>query len=1492
MSRRRFSFLLSFLFCFWLSSQWARGQVLISEFMASNTKTLKDEDGDFSDWIELFNTSNAPVDLKGWSLTDDPLNLGKWKFPQATLGPGEHLVVFASNKNRASSGLNFHTNFKLGTSGDYLGLVAPDGTNIVSQYAPAYPAQIPDVSFGLGIAFTKSTLVATNAVGTVTVPLDGSLGSAWTYPEFNDSAWTRGQSGFGFASPPPAAPQTAGALAIQTSGLIGYWPLNESSGTAATNLANPLLPLNYTNAPTLAQAGLRTPEFEGFDASNNSPKLDGVNDFITARASLLNNLTAFTLSGWIKPTALNLSRSGLWGQYGAIEFGFVDPGNLQIWTAGGGSLTVNYPYPINEWHCLTATGDGEELRIYIDGQLVDAGGDPALNYGSSAFPFNVGGGGIFDTSANWFKGQVDEIAVYSRALSPDEIAQIYLAAKSPSLSYGGLVRTDISAAMRGVNSSAYARFPFVLSDAANLSFATLRMNCDDGFVAWLNGVEVARKNAPFTPEWDSSATAARNGAVGLRTEEFNLSSQIGLLHPGLNVLAIQGLNMAASDADFLILPELVATSVSLDTNAFRYFTVPTPGALNGAGATNLGPAILSVVHTPAIPADGDDLVVTAKALKTLAPVASLKLTYRVMFSNEVQVAMFDDGGHGDGLAGDGIYGARIPAAASQPGQMVRYFLTSADTAGRTNRWPPYADKLNSPQYLGTVVQDPSLTNLLPVLHWFVQSPSAADGTTGTRCSLFFDGIFYDNVFANIHGQSSTGFPKKSYNINMNTGFHFAYDPNESAVKGFNLLTTYPDKAHMRNMLAYGTYRDAGSPYHIVKPMRVQQNGKFFSDAHFVEDGDADYLQRVGLDPNGALYKMYDTLSSASAGEKKTRKFENTADLATLITSLGQSGTAKTRYIYDNVNIPAMVNYLAAMIVTGNVDCCHKNYYAYRDSEGTGEWEFLPWDQDLSFGRNWTGSLAYFDDHMYYDNPLYIGGNNTLIAALFAIPAVKDMYLRRLRTLTDDLLQPPGTPVGELKYEAQMDKWFDLISPDAALDFAKWATWGTKQTMAQALSIMKTQYMTLRRSYVYKTLVGPSSIPPAQTNNLILVFGDLDFNPASGRQEEEYLQVKNTNRVAVDISGWKLEGDITHVFKPGTVLPATNSLYLSPNVVAFRARSSGPRGNQGLFIQGNYKGQLSARGGTVLLTDPTGRAVQSLTFAGAPTPAQLGLRIIEIMASPLPPPAGSPFTVDDFEYLVLKNIGAVPLSLDGVHFSSGVNFIFPPGAGKSLAAGAKIYLVKNPEAFIGRYGNGLSLAGPFLGSLKTKGEQLRLDDAAGEKVVDFAYQTSWFANVAERGYSLVAADETIAWDQWGQMDSWKASDRAGGTAAQSDFAQWRLNYFTATELADPAISGDTADPDHDGLNNSQEFISGTDPRDAQSFLKVEPVFAAGGSFTLRFQAAANKSYSLVYRDSLTAGAWVRLTDFPAGAARPLEFNVVLPPGNSERFYRLATPSLNP
>ncbi len=136
-----------------LLSCGAQGPVL-TEFMASNTRTLADESGRFPDWIEIHNASETRLDLKGWYLTDDPQNLQKWVFPTTQIEPFAYGVVFAKGSDEFgenSPAKSLRVPFKLRRKGEYIALVQPDGVTVVSAFGSAnqnYPEQRSDVSYG------------------------------------------------------------------------------------------------------------------------------------------------------------------------------------------------------------------------------------------------------------------------------------------------------------------------------------------------------------------------------------------------------------------------------------------------------------------------------------------------------------------------------------------------------------------------------------------------------------------------------------------------------------------------------------------------------------------------------------------------------------------------------------------------------------------------------------------------------------------------------------------------------------------------------------------------------------------------------------------------------------------------------------------------------------------------------------------------------------------------------------------------------------------------------------------------------------------------------------------------------------------------------------------------------------------------------------------------------------------------------------------------
>ncbi len=601
---------------------------------------------------------------------------------------------------------------------------------------------------------------------------------------------------------------------------------------------------------------------------------------------------------------------------------------------------------------------------------------------------------------------------------------------------------------------AFIRIPFELPPGHLPGALRLSMRYDDGFVAWLNGEVVAFSNMPGGLVWNSPATEDRAASASLVPEIFPVQ---GTLFQGRNMLALQALD--AADERFLIEATLEQVRVGLEEQG-RYLPVPTPGADNLVPDDH-GPLVIELTRDPEV-SDADPIEVSATVVEVSAPLAEVTLVYRVMFEPEIPVPMQADGE---------TFRAEIPPDPAGPGQMVRWYLLATDQEGRTTREPPFEAPLDSEEYYGTAIPDGVVTEL-PVLRWFVQNPAGANNNGGTRSSLWWRGELYDNVKFDLHGQSTRGFPKKSHDIDFNRDHRFELREDIRRVKDVNMLTNWADKSKLRNTIAYELFADAEADHHLAFHIRVERNSAFYALYEFVEDPDDRWLTRMGYpEPVGALYKMYNRFDRVSGVEKKTRKFEGNADLQAIVEGIRLDPEARRIFIYDNVDFARMANYLAASFLTSAVDCCHKNYYAYRDTEGTGEWWMLPWDVDLSFGRVWTGS--YFDDRMYTENRLFIGrdigASNVLLRALYEIPEFVEIYLRRTRSLADALVQPPGPPPEALRLENRVAELHDYILADADLDNASWPTWGEVQTVTQGVDIMINEYLGPRRQYIYGTL---------------------------------------------------------------------------------------------------------------------------------------------------------------------------------------------------------------------------------------------------------------------------------------------------------------------------------------------------------------------------------------------------------------------------------------
>lgn len=634
-----------------------------------------------------------------------------------------------------------------------------------------------------------------------------------------------------------------------------------------------------------------------------------------------------------------------------------------------------------------------------------------------------------------------------------------------------------------------------------------------------------------------------------------------------------------------------------------YLDAPTPGVANGGGQIP-GPLFLEYRTGGERPEPAESVVITAR----VAGAEDVTLFVRRGFSVEEAVAMTSVDGEN--------FTATIEGGVK--GELIRWRFVAQDVDGRVTKEPAFRDPLDSHEYHGIPVENPDVQSFAEVAEWFITEVDYNRLTSfqQVRAGFFFLGEYYDNVRFSVRGQSTFSFNKKGFNLDFNKTQRFRWKEGEPRVKDLDLLSNWGDKAKVRNEMAYEIMRESGVPTHFAFTVRLQRNRQFFSLTDMVEDANDVYLERAGLDPEGALYKAADlTLNLADIGKpgavrKLTRKEEGLGELHDLIRALNRNDPEKWDYIFDGIDLPMTINTLAGLATIMQTDMGAKNYYLYHDIEGDGQWALLPWDLDLTFGRVFTFPDGYFDRTLYSQGFTEFAESDktsVLVEALLrGNPRTRAMFFRRFRTLADRFLASDYIPE---RTRQQLDRLSptSIFPADALRDSESWGTWYDgnpavqpwnpsnldKETMERANSRITGEWLPQRRVEIFENL---RDLPSALESPSIVI-GALDFDPISDDQEEEFVELINQSPTAVDVSGWSLAGAVQITLPPGTVIPSGGSLFLSPNKAAFRQRELSPTGGEQRFVIGPYLGNLAAEGETLELFDEEGVIKDSHTFSG-------------------------------------------------------------------------------------------------------------------------------------------------------------------------------------------------------------------------------------------------------------------------------------------------------
>jgi len=212
-----------------------------------------------------------------------------------------------------------------------------------------------------------------------------------------------------------------------------------------------------------------------------------------------------------------------------------------------GVFNVTRPGPYQLRLVFYEQGGGSELELYAGKGSYSSFTSTGLHLlGDLATGIQVGEGNV------WFTSTFDDSA-WRRGTGG--------VGYEKGSGYQGLIGLDVGGDMAGKNTTCYVRVPFM---ADNAVYGDLRLGIryDDGFIAYLNGVEVARRNFTGDPAWNSAAYAEHPDAAAAVLEDIDITAYAGALNSGSNVLAIHGLNSAPSDDDFLISAQLVARKLT------------------------------------------------------------------------------------------------------------------------------------------------------------------------------------------------------------------------------------------------------------------------------------------------------------------------------------------------------------------------------------------------------------------------------------------------------------------------------------------------------------------------------------------------------------------------------------------------------------------------------------------------------------------------------------------------------------------------------------------------------------------------------------------------------------------------------------------------------------------------------------------------------------------------------------------------------------------
>lgn len=1167
-------------------------QVVINEFVADNATVHQDEDGDFSDWIELKNDSLSSINLSGWYLTDDASNLTKWEFPSTTIAANGYLVIFASNKDRAISGSELHTNFGLSKNGEYLALVNPDGSTIESEFAPNFPDQIEDISYGLAGGTTKVTLIGEEAPCRAHVPSSDVLGNSWHLVGFNDRSWDDGTTG------------------------VGY-------DTATT--------------------------------------------------------------------------------------------------------------------------------------------------------------------------------------------------------YDSLINIDLEADMHDLNPTAYIRVPFTVTNISDIVSLQLRMKYDDGFVAFLNGVQVAAENPPTSSlTYNASASAQQLDGPAQLFETTDILAYKDELVVGDNMLAIHALNRNSSSSDMLIVPELTYTYIDPESaGTIGFLDSPTPGAensseriaesapvifstLGGVYSTSFSATLTSSSPTIYYTLDGTEPSTTSN--QYTGPISISSTTHLRARSFEAGFALGE--------------------IASET-----YTFIDSDLDSFSSNLPIIVIDNHSVTEISTTESEPA--------HFAFFEPGA-DG----RTTLQNDFTFGTRAGIRRRGETSLRDTNNKPNLAVETWASGIDD--DSNIQPFGMPAESDwvlwaphsrDLSGLRNAFIYNL---------------SNQTGNYAMRTRFVE---------VFLNVSGGDVSMAD-YAGLYVFMEKIKRDDNRVDVETLSTIDNTSPNIEGGYIlkidksdpgqnrlYGMVQEPMYCVYPSPTDITTQQETYITNY-------------IIDFEAQLSNPDPITGYPSFIDVDSFIDHNIF----NLMTKNADGLRYSTYMHKSRTGKLTMGPIWDFDRSVesnGDSRDDDPLD-WnagtSDYINYSEARHW-----WGLLFENADFWQGYADRWLELRQDIFSDTNIAKTiddmaeEVAEARERDIARWGFSLrsGSNGLDGTQQGEvnYMKWWLATRMAwIDAQMIPLplfsqsSTPIADAFQLTITAPSSDDIY-------YTLDGSDPRAAGGALSASAtlYTGAITVEPDTIVRA----RAWTGVAWGGnAPEDPQVwsglttgtyyreDLLLTEVHFNPRDPDAQSIYTSDAFEFIELQNTSSTTLDLTNYALDGGIEFSFASSAVTSLAPGDFVVIVKTPRAFASRYTtSGMNIAGAYTGKLSNGGENIRLE-FNGEHVYDIEYNDArgWPAAADGGGHSLIPSTNALSLQGFDILDdsgNWRASAYIDGSPGAMD-----PELATSIVVNEVIAHTDTGNPIPFDSNDAIELYNPT----ATSI-------TLDGSWYLSDDVTNPEKWNIPSGTVIPAGAWV-------------------------------------